>query len=140
MPSPDACPADVYRTRVGRWLQSGEVLLPWNLFRPGEQFCHCIPLAIRKENAMAKRPRRTDDPRPGFGRLFSLGDQKFWVVPDHMVDKWQGPYIAVAERLMLGAAQRIQAYEILGASREEAEAYALEWLRKQLDAEHFLNK
>ena len=88
---------------------------------------------------MAKKPRRTDDPRPGFGRPFSLAGHKYWAVPDHMVNEWQGPYIAVSERLMLGAAQHIQAYQILGASREEAETYALEWLQGQLEAERFLN-
>jgi len=89
---------------------------------------------------MAKRRRRTDDPRPGFGRLFSLAGHKFWVVPDHMMDDWKGPHIAVSERIMLGAAQRIQAYQLLGGSREEAEEYAFEWVQQQLEAERFLSR
>lgn len=104
--------------------------VPLVLFWPGERISHRIPLAIRKEDAMAKRRRRTDDPHPGFGRPFTLGGKKFWAVPNHQIPDWEGPGEAVTEAEMLGAAQRYQAYTMLGASREEAEEYALDWLEE----------
>jgi hypothetical protein len=93
---------------------------------------HCTPLAIRKEDAMAKRRRRTDDPRPSFGRPFTLGGKKFWAVPNRQIPDWEGQGEAVTEAEMLGAAQRYQAYTMLGASREEAEEYALDWLEERI--------
>ena len=81
---------------------------------------------------MAKRKRRTDDLRPGFGRPFKLLDRRFWAVPSHIISDWEGPGEAATEAEMFGSAQRLQAYSILGASREEAEMYALEWLEEQI--------
>jgi len=81
---------------------------------------------------MAKRKHRTDDPRPGFGRPFKLSDQEYWAVPRYLIPDWKGPGEAVTEADMFGSAQRILAYIMLGASREEAEKYAQEWLEERI--------